>query len=111
MTEQFGVAGALLVGRNRADERLGLRGEHLRGGAENLGRSFADQHVVRLDLEVGGDRLGELAGLVRIAAWPGAAFEQRTQCIQHRFPRSDRVLVAGDADDPALDGLQVRLDR
>ena len=111
VAEQFGVAGAFLVGRNGADERLGLRGEHLRGGAEDLGRSLADQHVVGLDLEVGGDRLGELR---RPGSNSGPAW-RRLRAARAAYPAP---LLPGPTGfsllamqmTPALDGLQVRLE-
>ena len=110
VANQFGVAGALFVGRNRADQRFGLGREDLRGGAEDFGGSFAEEHVLGLHLEVAGDRVREVAHLTRVAARLLAALEQRAQRVEHSLPRSDRVLVARDADDAALDGLQIRFD-
>ena len=107
VADQLRVAGAFLVGRNGADERLGLRGEDLGRGAEDLGRSFADQDVLGLDLEVRGDRLGQLADLVRVAAGLGAAFEQGPEAVEHLLAGPDRVLVAADADHALFDRLEV----
>src|SRR5262249_9216868 len=110
VAEELRIAGAFLVGRDGADERFGLRGEDLRRGAEDLGGSFAHEHVLVLDLEMGGDRLGELTGLVRIAARLPAVLRHRLRRAEHFLTRSDRVLVARDADHAALDGLEVGLD-
>src|SRR5262249_14986055 len=111
VADQLGVAGALFVGRYRADQRLGLRREDLGGRAQDLGRALAEEHVLGLHLEVCRDGFGELAGLVGVAArlWP--ALEQRAHRIEHLLARSDRVLVARDADDVPLHGLEVGLDR
>ena len=110
VADQLRVAGAFLVGRNGADERLGLRREHLGRRAEDLGRAFADEHVLGLDLEVRGDRLGELADLVRVAARLRAAFEQVAETVEHLLAGPDRVLVAADADHALFDGLQIRVE-
>jgi hypothetical protein len=60
---------------------------------------------------VRGDRLGEFAPLTRVAARRGAVLEQRTQRAKHLLTRTDGILVARDADDVALDGLKLRLER
>ena len=50
-----GVAGALLVGRDRADERLVLRREDVRARAEDLRRAAAEDDVLGLDAVLLGD--------------------------------------------------------
>src|SRR6185295_13021312 len=89
VADQFGVAGTFLVGRNGADERLGLRREDLRRGAENLGGSLADEHVLGFHLEVAGNGFGELAGLAGVAARTRAALEQRAQRAEYLLTRAD----------------------
>ena len=65
------------------------------------------QHVLGLDLEVRGDRLGQLADLVRVAARLGAALEQGAETVEHLLAGPDRVLVAADADHAFFDGLEI----
>src|SRR5262249_37670515 len=70
--------------------------------------ALAQQHVVGLDLEVRRDGFGELAHLPGVAARLRAAFEDPADGVEHFLAGTDRVLVARDADDTALDSLQIR---
>jgi hypothetical protein len=109
----LGVAGALLVGGNRADERLVLRGEEVGRRAENLRRPAAEHDVLRLDVELLGDQLDQqpAAAVVVPAGRPAFRAERGAHGVEHRLPGTDGVLVAGQADDARLDGLECRLER
>ena len=112
MAHHLRVAGAFFVGRNRADERLVLRGEEVRRRAEDLRRAAAEDDVLGLDAVLLRDRVDELAAARRIAAGCAAAVAKRgAHRLQHRLAGPERVLVAGQADHARRDGLERRLER
>src|SRR4029079_2236714 len=107
----FGVAGALLVGRDGADERLVLRGEQVRRGAEDLRRAAAQHDVLRLHALLLGDRLDEIARAARVAARRRAGgAERRLDRVEHRRARTERVLFARQANHAGGHGLERRLE-
>jgi hypothetical protein len=61
MAHHLGISRALLVGRDRADERFVLGCEDVRRGPEDLRRAAAEEDVLRLYAEPLRYRVGEIA--------------------------------------------------
>ena len=106
------VAGTLLVGRDRADERPVLRRKQVRRRSKNLCRAAAEDDVLRFDALFLRDRVDEILGLAGVPAWrPASVPERGLHGVEHRPTRSDRILVAGQDDDARFDRVQRWLER
>ena len=101
VAHHVGVAGALLVGRDRADQRLGARREHVRRRAQDLRRAAAEQRCSA------GCTLCFLASAsmsapdgARVAARRRAGRAERGFCTASStvLPGPERVLVAREDD-------------
>ena len=108
----LGVARALFIRGDRADERLVLRCEQVSRGPQDLRRSAAEHDVFGLDPVLLRDGLDELAATRRIAARRTAALTERgAHGLHHGLPRAQRILVAAQAGHARRDRLERRLER
>src|SRR5262249_380888 len=100
MSHQVRVTGTFFVSRKPADKRLILRGEEVRGRAENLRRTATEHDVLGLDPLLLGDRLDEVASRIRVPPGCAATVSERAlDGVQDLFSGSDGVFVAGEDDE------------
>ena len=111
MPHHLGVAGAFLVGRDGADERLVPGREEMRARAKDLSRAAPEDNVLGLHALFLGDRIDEVARTAGIATRRPPALAKR---VAHRLhdglAGAERVLVTRQADDARSDGFKRWLD-
>ena len=106
------VARAFLVGWDRAEERTVLGGEEMRGRPQDLRRSAAEHDVLRLDVELLGDGIDQVAAGAGIpSGLPALGSERRLDRVEHGLAWAERVLIARQTNHPGFDRLQGGFER